>query len=125
MIHSVADAGGDNIHGKDFFISFKIGDELHSRIPIDARTINEAEYTAVIKLLEHLLLTNTKDSCIIRTDSKLVVQQINGKWKVRASNLLPLYLKAIGLISQIRRDLHIHIQLEWWSRCNSVREVGH
>jgi len=75
-------------------------------------TNNEAEYIALIKLLEHLVTiseirsdrTRTTDSEInIYGDSKLVINQVFGDWKVKAFNLqrLNLYAKELvdGLIA--------------------------
>lgn len=125
MIEAYSDGGGNNLKKCDFYCSFKIGDELHSRIPINVRSTNEAEYQALILLLEDIYLTDCKEDVIIRSDSRLVVQQVNGKWRVSSKNLIPFYLKAIGLIESIQTNQHISIHLEWWGRKNSVRELGH
>lgn len=49
-------------------------------------TSNEAEYMAVITALAN---RKSKDA-EIRTDSRLVVEQVNGGWKVKEPRLKPL-----------------------------------
>jgi len=48
---------------------------------------------------------------VIKGDSQLVIQQIKRKFKVKASNIIPLYHNAISLISKFK-----HIQFELISR---------
>ena len=74
----------------------------------DYTTNNEAEYTALIKLLEELrnrsLPSNTteKVSAVqIKGDSKLVIQQVFGDWKVKADNLKPFNEKAKMLVTEL------------------------
>jgi ribonuclease HI len=60
---------------------------------------NVAEYGALIKALEHVREAGHEEEEItIRTDSELVVRQVQGSYKVRASRLLPLYLRAMELL---------------------------
>lgn len=58
-------------------------------------TNNEAEYNAVILALENIL---EKDITII-SDSQLVVNQIQGNWKINKEHLELLNQKVQGLIS--------------------------
>lgn len=58
-------------------------------------TNNVAEYTALIRALERVReLKLGKEEIIVRSDSKLVVNQMKGEFKVKARLLLPLYTKA-------------------------------
>lgn len=62
-------------------------------------TNNEAEYKALIKSLEIAKdkgLTKVK----INSDSELIVNQINGDYKVKKNNLIELYNKAKKLIKE-------------------------
>lgn len=54
------------------------------------KTNNEAEYTALLKLLEELERKNITGAHIYG-DSRLVVNQVNGVWKVRNERLGTLY----------------------------------
>tara|TARA_B100001013_G_scaffold308894_2_gene213039 strand:- start:1279 stop:1803 length:525 start_codon:yes stop_codon:yes gene_type:complete len=56
------------------------------------KTNNEAEYTALNKLLESLNpISLSRTSYEIYGDSKLVIEQMKGNWLVKANNLLPLW----------------------------------
>lgn len=67
-------------------------------------TNNEAEYQAVLLALEWLE-TNYKnlDTNMVRffLDSELVVKQLNGAYKIKSKNLLPLHLKAKSIIAKL------------------------
>lgn len=80
----------------------------------DAGSNNVAEYTGIIKALEWMLLNKIgedKEMIIVRGDSQLVVNQIKGKWKVRAPRIVPLHQKVMSLISKFKV-----IDIEWVSR---------
>ncbi len=58
---------------------------------------NEAEYWAFIRGLE--MARDHKVQClVIRADSKLVINQVRGTFKLRAENLKPLHSKAVELL---------------------------
>ena len=62
-------------------------------------TNNEAEYRAIIAALE-LAIGLGATQVDLRADSELVVKQIQGKYKVKAASLRPLYIKAKQLQGQ-------------------------
>lgn len=64
---------------------------------IGKKTNNEAEYLAVITALQTADKQNWKNIHIF-ADSQLIVKQINGEYKVKNANLIPLYNKAKSLI---------------------------
>jgi ribonuclease HI len=57
---------------------------------IGVRTNNEAEYQALIDGLKAVAEWNP-DRLEIYLDSKLVVEQVNGNYRVKKAELLPLY----------------------------------
>jgi len=58
-------------------------------------TNNVAEYTALIQALEKIQqLGSARQEILVRSDSKLVVNQMNGNWEVKAPLILPLNRKA-------------------------------
>lgn len=83
-------------------------------------TNNEAEYIALIKLLEHFTLIDV-DRCKLQCfgnmkdvltspavinvfgDSKLVIQQVFGDWRVKALNLQPLNIYAKDLVEKFEK----------------------
>ena len=78
-------------------IGVAIGDKEYAEY-IGERTNNEAEYEAIIfalKKAKHLLgktkLKNTE--IIIYSDSELVINQLNAKFKILEKNLQPLFLE--------------------------------
>lgn len=60
-------------------------------------TNNVAEYTALIRALERIRSLKLGERVIVRSDSRLVVNQMRGEWRVRAPLIVPLYRKAVAL----------------------------
>ena len=70
------------------------------------RTNNYAEYTAIIMALERCLsgFGETKSlSLRVVSDSKLVINQLRGEYRVRAGSLRALNRKAVALCSRFGR----------------------
>ena len=59
-------------------------------------------------------------SVTVLSDSKLVVEQVSGRWKVRHEGLRPLHGEALLLLSRFRSW-----RLQWQPRIESVRLLGH
>jgi len=76
---------------------------------LGAGTNNEAEYQALIMLLEEIEKRELK-GVTVRGDSRLVVSQVNGDWKVREERLRPFVIRAQSLVRQNR------VTLEWVPR---------
>ena len=68
--------------------------------PFDpSATNNMGEYTAALRAVEYLMEKDLTDEEIeIRGDSLLVVNQVEGKWKVKAANLRPLHTQIRKLL---------------------------
>ena len=85
--------------------------------PIGDRTNNEAEYYALLKALELIAEKTTGKvsgnigEALVRSDSKLVVNQVNGEWRVEDEKLIELSEKARDLIKDLGS-----IRLEWVPR---------
>jgi ribonuclease HI len=75
---------------------------------IGRRTNNYAEYSAVVRALKIAIYFKTK-SLKIRTDSELVVKQINGEYKVKHEQIKKLYDQATRLIRSIDKCKIEHI----------------
>ena len=90
----------------------------------DAMTNNQAEYLSLIGALKSIVENPDVDpeniAIIIRGDSKLVINQINGVWKVKHINMQPLWAEARGLLADVKDWKAI-----WHDRSNSVRKLGH
>lgn len=69
-------------------------------IYIGMQSNNFAEYMALITALTDVIARGEK-SCQVYTDSRLVSEQINGNFKVKHPNILPLYILAKKIISNL------------------------
>jgi ribonuclease H / adenosylcobalamin/alpha-ribazole phosphatase len=75
---------------------------------LGVQTNNVAEYTGVVRALElardlgasevHLLL-----------DSKLIVEQLAGRWRVKDPKLIPLWAAARGTLGEFQRWTAVHV----------------
>jgi len=85
--------------------------------PIGDRTNNEAEYYALLKALELIAEKATGkypgkiDEALVRSDSKLIVNQVNGLWRVEDERLMELSSQARDMIGKIGS-----VRLEWVPR---------
>lgn len=94
--------------GKTIHSNYGLADEPFSK---DA-TNNVAEYTALIKALEWLDAAGYGSSPIeVKSDSQLVVNQINGQYRVRTKRLVPLHLKVQSLLKKFKE-----VQVFWVPR---------
>ena len=64
-------------------------------------TSNEAEYHAIIQGIQYAQ-SEEYELVEIRSDSKLIINQLIGAWHVRTPNLLPLYHKARHLLGNVQ-----------------------
>ena len=71
-------------------------------------TNNSAEYKAIIRALKIARYFQAND-LKIRTDSELVVKQINGEYQVKNENIRPLYEEAISLIASLQKVRVEHV----------------
>lgn len=73
--------------------------------PLGIRTNNYAEYSAVIAGLEYVIEHGLEKKLLIRMDSKLVVEQLSGRWKIKHPDLMELARVAQGLLRQVDATL--------------------
>lgn len=72
---------------------------------IGLATNNQAEYWAVIFALEALIDFPESKKVNFFLDSKLVVEQINGNYKIKNLGLKPLYERVKSLVKQLGIDV--------------------
>ena len=78
---------------------------------IGKATNNEAEYQALIEGLK--AVTEWKpDRLEVYLDSKLVVEQINGSYRVKKADLLPLHRRAKELLGGFAEVVVAHVERE-------------
>lgn len=68
---------------------------------IGETTNNIAEYNALIHGLEEALLLKA-DEVVVSMDSELIVKQLNGEYRVKDSNIKPLFEKALSILKQFK-----------------------
>lgn len=74
-------------------------------------TNNQAEYQAIIAALEKAVVMGAK-RVTVKSDSKLVVEQINGRYKIKNSGLRPLYQRVVQLVGSIESFSIVYVPRE-------------
>jgi len=72
---------------------------------IGITTNNQAEYRAIITALEKAVNLGAKQ-VVLKSDSELVVKQINGRYKIKNAALRPLYQRVVRLAGRLE-DLQV------------------
>lgn len=87
-------------------------------------TNNQAEYMTLIRALEWLdrYVEGRRSGARVHIhgDSQLVINQVTGKWKIKAEQLRPYAERIRSLLSGYR-----NATIEWHARVNSVKRLGH
>ncbi|MFC7622276.1 reverse transcriptase-like protein [Microlunatus sp. GCM10028923] len=66
-------------------------------LPIGVATNNVAEYRGLVAALELARAIDPTAEVEVRMDSKLVIEQMAGRWKIKHPDLKPLALRAAAL----------------------------
>lgn len=118
------DGGAIGNPGKGYGSYHIVGPEgviAHRRLVFEDRvTNNQAEYRTLIGALEqlsrHVGPMASTTAIAVRGDSQLVVNQVNGRWKVRNAELQPLHRRAAELLGSL---------VEWiWPGTNGAKACG-
>lgn len=92
-----------------FILSGHDGIQLQAKAFFLGRaTNNVAEYTAVIKALEAARQAGAGELTIF-SDSELLVEQLNGNYKVKSEQIRPLFQQAVDLLGQFKNWKIRHI----------------
>ena len=86
-------------------------------------TNNHAEYSAIIAALE-LAIRVGANHVEIRSDSELVVRQINRQYRVKAASLKPLYQRVKRLTSQFEVFTIKHIPREQNTEADNLANMA-
>lgn len=70
-------------------------------------TNNQAEYRALILALESAVDFGNEAVCY--SDSVLVVKQMNGEWKVKHHNMIPLWREVVTLKENFQKVSFVHV----------------
>ncbi len=90
---------------------------------IGVATNNVAEYEGLRTALDYCDKNNLKDVQIY-LDSLLVVQQVNGKYKVKSKNLKDLYNQCTDLIKKIDNLEIYHVPREQNKRADELANIA-
>jgi ribonuclease HI len=74
-------------------------------------TNNVAEYAALLATLERARALELEELAVV-SDSRLLVEQMNGAYRVKAAHLKPLWLRARTLAAGLRRFSIAHVPRE-------------
>lgn len=79
---------------------------------------NFAEYLALIQALNYAIEADYQNVELF-SDSKLIVEQVNGRWKVKSNDLKELAQSAISRVQQMRKS-GWQVKLTWIPREKNV-----
>lgn len=78
---------------------------------IGETTNNVAEYNALLYGLEEVLIIRA-DEILINMDSELVAKQLSGDYRVKDSNIKPLFERALNMLKSFKSFEIKHIERE-------------
>jgi probable phosphoglycerate mutase len=86
-------------------------------------TNNVAEYTAVIRGLERALELGARE-VLLRSDSQLLINQIEGRYRVRTPHLQPLHRRVRELARRFERIDYEHVRRERNTEADRLANAG-
>jgi ribonuclease HI len=86
-------------------------------------TNNVAEYTALLRGL-HAAQALGAARLAVKSDSELLVRQINGVYKVKSPDLKPLFQKAVALINALGQVTVSHVYREGNTRADELANLA-
>lgn len=86
---------------------------------IGVRTNNQAEYTAWVRGLEECLKKKITH-LIVKSDSELIIRQLQGRYKVKSPELIPLHQTVKSYISQFETFNMTHVPREQNQRADEL-----
>lgn len=123
MYFDGASKGNPGDSGAAYWV--KYGDTSYGEYKfLGIQTNNEAEYSGLILGLKNLSKEYREQTIKVHGDSKLVIEQMKGKWKVKAENLKPLWDEAQELIKDLKDIQFIHIDRSLNSKADSLANMA-
>lgn len=110
--------GGVPTYGFVIYREEKLAEEsgLAAKPWTEEASNNVAEYVALTKALEKVRSLQLEDSEIeVRADSKLLVEQINGIFAVKAPRLVPLHRRLKDMLTHFKK-----IDIRWIPREGNI-----
>jgi len=90
---------------------------------IGKSTNNIAEYEAMLRAAQKAIAYKAK-KVTFKTDSELLVRQVNGSYRVRNQNILPLYKKLTQFLDEILLWKVLHVRREENSCADALANRG-
>ncbi|HVS39538.1 MAG TPA: ribonuclease HI family protein [Gemmataceae bacterium] len=88
---------------------------------IGRMTNNQAEYTALVRALEHALELGAEHRVLVHSDSELLVKQMRGEYRVKNEDLRDLYEEARALSGRFRGGVTFrHVRREENARADAL-----
>ena len=91
--------------------------------PVGRCTNNEAEYQALLRGVQRARELGARD-LTIKSDSELLVKQLNGVYRIKSPNLLPLCRQVMALLRQFAKWTALHIPREENTRADMLANLG-
>ncbi len=92
-------------------------------VPLGSATNNVAEYRALLLALTRAEERNA-DDVELYSDSRLLVEQMNGKFRVKAEHLKPLLAEAVRRAKRFRRFSITHVRREENRKADRLANLG-
>ena len=83
-------------------------------------TNNQAEYTALVRALEHAARLGTGHALVVHSDSELMVKQMKGEYRVKNDDLQDLYAEAKTLAGRFPSVTFRHVRREFNTRADEL-----
>jgi ribonuclease HI len=83
-------------------------------------TNNQAEYTALVRALEHAARLGTEQTVVVNSDSELMVKQMRGEYRVKNEELRDLYEQARALVRRFPQVRFQHVRRAQNSRADAL-----
>jgi ribonuclease HI len=93
--------------------------DIEEKVYFGQTTNNIAEYTGLVKALEHAKELGGR-KLVVNSDSELMVKQMNGQYRVKNAGLLPLYQQAVALRKQFDSVAIKHVYREQNARADRL-----
>ncbi len=92
---------------------------------LGVNTNNYAEYMAAIRALEKLKEDGfDKEKITVYADSKLLVEQASGRWKVKHPNIKPLFERLQDLLKGFKSVTFAHVPREQNKRADELANMA-
>ena len=115
LLHTDGASLGNPGHGGAGAVIFDSVDNITDSLSIylgPKVTNNQAEYQGLIYGLK-MALKHGLAQLSIRMDSELIVRQLQGRYKVKNENMIPLYQEAVELLKKFKSYEVAHVRREF------------